>query len=321
MNTTWNKVFKDNIDAFVARYNRVDIVLSPDWDGILSTVILHQYIRTTHPTIPVQIVGTYDCKQIVTVGKQDNVEEALFLDLDLPMDGVCHVGQHLLGHVPLSNTLSFNPNSFFGNYETWTKYPFGTAQIVFYGLFNESDFPGIAETLLAHADSSHGNAKKYRPNCKKWIDKMYKGESYMENLVSGEYFKQGLEEHLNLIEFIEPYVSIKRKYVGKADEGWDKCRSRQTVKGKDHVTMIRNMHLLLDFAAVCLKVECPSLAGKPSTARCIWAGRRKMVPLGKVNSCDGGIKAFLEKKQAKSHAIVSSRMLSMTMPPLEEWKI
>tara|TARA_Y100001970_G_scaffold271246_1_gene366214 strand:- start:144 stop:1109 length:966 start_codon:yes stop_codon:yes gene_type:complete len=316
----WKTIFKANVDAFVAKHKKVDIVLSPDWDGILSTVLLHHYVRRTHSHVPVQIVGTYDCKQIVTLGKEQSVEEALFLDLDLPMDGVCHIGQHLLGYIPLSNDLSFNPNSFFQNYETWTKYPFGTAQMVFYGLFDECDFPPVAETLLAHADSSHANAKKYRPNCKQWVDKMYKGKSYMENLVNGTYFEHGLKEHLVLVEFLEPHVMLKKKYIGKQD-GWDKCQSRQTVKGKDEVHMIRNMHLLLDFAAVCLKVDCPALAGKPSTARCIWSGRRKMVPLGEANSCDGGMQAYLKKKHAKSHAVVSSRILSFTMPPLEELDI
>lgn len=318
---SWKTILKQNVDAFVAKHQKVDIVLSPDWDGVLSTVLLHHYVKTAHPKTPVQVIGTYDCKKIVTLGEQDSVREALFLDLDLPMDGVCHIGQHLLGYIPLSNELSFNPNAHFKNYETWTKYPFGTAQMLFYGLFEETDFPPIAETLLAHADSSHANAKKYAPNCKQWIDKMYKNETYMKNLVDGTYFKKGLDEHLNLIEFIEPYVAVKKKYVGKDDVGWDRCQSRQTVKGKTEVHMIRNAHLLLDFAAVCLKVQCPALADKPKTAKCLWAGRRKMVTLGEANACEGGMKAYLERKKAKSHAIVSSRMLSLTMPPLDELEL
>ena len=318
--SSWKHILKKNIDSFVAKHQKVEVVLSPDWDGILSTVLLCHYMKTSHPSVPVVVTGTYDCKKIVTLGKQTNVREALFLDLDLPMDGVCHIGQHLLGYIPLSNQLSFNPNAYFENYETWTKYPFGTAQMMFYGLFEEKDFPPVAETLLAHADSSHANAKKYAPNCRNWIEKMYKGEPYMERLVNGTYFKEGLQSHLDLIDFIEPHVSVKKKYVGKA-AGWDRCRSRQTVKGKDEISCIRNVETLLTFAAECLKVDAPKLAGDAATAKCIWAGRRKMVTLGEANACEGGMKAFLTKKKAKSHAIVSSRMLSMTMPPLEELEL
>ena len=315
----WRKVLQERIHNFVMHHKRVDMVISPDWDGIVSTVLMNHYVRQTYPTIEVQVVGTYDCKNIVTLGNGDSVAEALFLDLDLPMDGVCHIGQHLLGQVPLSHEWSFNPNAHFQNFETWTKYPFGTAQILFYGLFEEKDFPPIAEVLLAHADSSHSNAKKYRPNAKKWIHKMFRGEAYMQRLIDGSYFKEMLNEHLQLVDDLNPYVKVSSKYTGSdTDRTWERCRANQCVRGKDAQTMVKNLQYLLNYCAECFRVACPAFKDKATTAKSIWCGRRKYYPLSQAYCADGGIEGFLASKSAKSHAIVNSKLVSVTLPPLEE---
>ena len=304
----WKTVLRKKMEAFVKAQSSVRLMVSPDWDGAVSTVLFHEYMKRTHPTVSTTVLGTYDCEtMMVTAGS--SVEGCLFMDLDLPLDGCVHIGQHLIG-VPLCNSMSFNPNAFFDNMETWTKYPFGTAQLIYYGLFGKEEEPPhgpLAEVALGHADSTHLNCQKYKPNCKKWTERMFPGTEYMHRMLNGTYKKECLPQHVELMENIEPFVKMKRKR--ETETGWDRCTKRQTAKD------LRQFSSLLLVAARCFGIEPPPWEGDVEEATRIWSGRKKMIPLGEA-AVEAGLEAYLRKHSVKSHAIVSTRMLSVTLPPL-----
>jgi len=308
----WQHVFKNKMKAFVqSQSSSVRLMVSPDWDGAVSSVLFKEFMRRTYPHVPCTVLGTYDCEQM-TVTAGSSVEGCLFIDLDLPLDGCVHIGQHLIG-VPLSNSMSFNPNAFFNNMETWTKYPFGTAQLIYYGLLDEEPPHGpLAEVSLAHADSTHLNCKKYKPNCKKWAARMFPEAEYMERMLDGRYQKDSLESHTALMELVEPFVTHKKKKRKRHEEtgGWGRCTKRQTAKD------FNDFVHLLSIAAHAFGLEPPTFEGKTEDAAVIWSGRKKVIPLGEA-AAEAGLEAYLRKKNAKSHAIVSSHMLSLTLEDLE----
>ena len=302
----WASTMQTNMDTFSKDKRTIPLVVSPDWDGVLSTVLFCEYAR--RKGIECTVVGTYDCKKIVCGESITDVEAALFLDLDLPMDKVCHIGQHLIGHVPLSNSCSFNPNHHFQNSETWTKFPFSTAHLIYYGLFQADERPICrqAEVALAHCDSSWSNARKYKRNCAAWTKKMFPGEVWMERLLDGRYKEECLHDHTELVQSIRPYVKVpkKRKRDGLVEKGWDACAGHQTAK--DVTTAFP---ALLALAAAALKLPVPA---SQRLTKVLYSGTRKMVPLMEAMG-EHGLEAFLTEKRAKSHAIVSSRMLSYTV--------
>lgn len=313
----WKTVFRQRIDAFLAgcaREGKVKLIVSPDVDGVVSACLLSKYALESHG-LKTEINGTYDCKRIVTVGG-DGLEECMWVDLDLPQKNVMCIGQHLCGDIGgYKHTLSFNPNEYFENRETWTKFPFGTAQLFYHGLFEEGVYKvgSAAEALLAHCDSTYFNCQKYKPNCSKWITKMFKGSTFMDRLVNNEYKSTMLAAHTNAIAALEPHVTVKKKWTEQT-EGWDRVRSRQTCKALKKAPTEGMGHLVNLFGA-CGAVLGSTVAfrGTPESAVCIWTGRRKMVPLYSERIRKEGLKKYLEAVEAKSHAIVSTRFLSLTL--------
>lgn len=311
----WACTLQTKMETFCNKNTKnIPLIVSPDWDGVVSTVLFCEYARQRQ--IDCTVVGTYDCKKIVTGESITDVEAALFLDLDLPMDKVCHIGQHLLGHVPLGNSCSFNPNHHFQNSETWTKFPYSTAHLLYFGLLKADERPisRQAEVALAHCDSSYSNARKYKNNCKAWTQKMFPKEEWMKRLLDGRYEKECLDDHTHLVQSIRPYVKIpkKRKRHGLVETGWDACAGHQTAK--DVTTAFP---ALLSLAAAALKLPIPK---SQQLTKILYSGTRKMVPLMEAVG-EKGLEAFLKQKRAKSHAIVSSRMLSYTISSIEDLRV
>lgn len=321
----WRAVFQNKVDAFLAECKRtkgvLPIIISPDIDGVVSSILLSKYALAKFQ-MKTQLNGTYDCKRIVTVGGDSLVEECLWVDLDLPMKNVMCVGQHLCGKVPYTHPLSFNPNSFFESYETWTKFPFGTAQLFHSGLFETTPYEigSPAEALLAHCDSTFFNCKKYRPNCKKWVEKMFPDCPFMERLIDNSYEKSMLGTHTKVVEAFEPFVSVKKKYRESA-EGWERVRSRQTCLGLKKAP-VEGMENLREMFLACEGILGGGEAkvhfrGDPSSAIILWTGRQKVVPLFSERVQTEGLETYLKKVGAQSHAIINSRLLSLTLEEVE----
>ena len=78
----------------------VPVVLSPDVDGLLSTVLVDAYLRQRHNT-HVEIVAMYNARKVITSAESVDaslLKRALWLDLDVSFPGVQFtIGQHLLG--------------------------------------------------------------------------------------------------------------------------------------------------------------------------------------------------------------------------------
>lgn len=302
----WRAALQQKMKTYLQHHPNVRLVISPDWDGICAAVLFAQYAKR-QGCERVHIAGTYDCKKIMTTKDIGSVESALFLDLDLPMEGVCHIGQHLLG-VPLSHSESFNPNVHFQNTETWTKYPFSTAHLIYYGLLSHEDraIHERAEVALQHCDSSYSNAAKYKPNCTRWVNCMFAEEEWMANLLNGTYASTRFESHKHLVDSIAPYVRTKKRKRDMATASkWDVCKGHQTC------TNIDSLPALLKLAAQAFDVDVPDV-GVIDT--CVFAGCRKMIPLSQV---DPNLEQYLHDCDAKSHAIVSTRMLSLTVPMMK----
>ena len=157
---------------------RVRVVLSPDVDGILSTVLLSEYLWTRHG-VTTEIVGTYNGRHVRTVNgaTAKDLRNCLWVDLDVRFTEVAHsIGQHFLGPLTVRTAAgAFNPNVLFQVEKMAEKYPFGTAHLVLFGLCPEiaDRADGIAKALLCHADSCFWVCGKYRKNARRWAERMF----------------------------------------------------------------------------------------------------------------------------------------------------
>jgi hypothetical protein len=318
----WSTLLRGNVDKFLLKMKRksnpLSIMLSPDIDGIVSTVLLALYAKNTHGVQTV-INGTYDAKRITVVGTTNVVEESIWVDLDLPMKDCFAIGQHLLGDVQEINDLSWNPNLHFSNNETWTKYPFGSAQMLFHALPLSVPPGGKQEALLAHCDSTLFNIMKYKANSKNWIERMYPTSVLMSRMLAGTYKKEMIDVHSEMVKDIEPFVTIKKKWRGPSHKGWDACRSRQTANGtkKKPKEGMANLKALVEYVADQFNCDTITFRGSVDSTTVLWTGRNICVPLYKKEVQEKGIGNYLSKINAKSHTIINSRMLSLTLEEVE----
>jgi hypothetical protein len=300
----WKEAIKACVEACV-RDKNVDVVLSPDVDGVVAFYLLRRYLAQTGRTAT--IVGQYDSKTLYLYEGVETAKHALFLDLDVHFTPHC-IGQHVIGNVKAPPGLYFNPNRHFDVRNYASKFPFGTCHLMLWALFpDEGEVlrSPEAEALLWHADSAYANARKYKPNATAWArGRLFPGVAPPPSLaraVDGSYFQTHLRAHANVVNRLRGNVRPNGKEGGEWDAfaGLQSCASRGAVG---------------DLVGVCEEVfdgkaptVSPASSSKPP-GRTVWTGELRRIQRHLVKD----MAEYAAKYGVVSHAIVNTRVVSMT---------
>jgi hypothetical protein len=147
------------------------IIISPDFDGLLSAAIINKHK-------PIKISGIYNTNKLLMLDNS-NPKDSVWVDLDIRQDDIVSIGCHAVYPEIKVNELSFNPhrvyeqhpdNSFKGGpSKTRDKFPFSTSVVLAhaYEWFPEDI---QSKTFLAHADSGYIVCNDYRNNVNAWAN-------------------------------------------------------------------------------------------------------------------------------------------------------
>ena len=303
----------------------VEIVLSPDVDGVLSTLFVTEYARRMN--IHVKVIGTYNGRTVRTLNQAttDQLKKALWLDLDVRFPGVASsIGQHYLGPPCVRTAIgSFNPNVFYKVADMRQKYPFATCHFLFEALLGGDQFP-LSETArcaLAHADSMYWVASKYKGNSKRWLDRMFPTSQWARSIVSSQYLETHCDLHLKLVkETLAPhtFAGNGKRSFDLADpllEGkWRQTLGKQTCRSSSNEFHMTCVQQLLHRLGQCFHI-LPPVMDSVDTAAVFWQGTKLQVEPSPYTMAD--LEAYLQTHQIRSHAWTLSRCISMTEgPPL-----
>lgn len=314
---SWKESLKRCVHAAV-KDDLVQVVVSPDVDGVVSFFLLQAYL-STH-SIRTELVGEYDSTRLVLYGDKPQhsadrrsqiLQNALFLDLDVRFAKHA-IGQHFLGKVELPVETYFNPNVHFEIPEACytSKYPFGTAQLLMWALFGKEEeaFPilkhpySVAQSLFVHADSTYSNCKSYKANATAWAKRLFgsveEAPNTLRRLLSEKYF-EGLKVHLHMLRELKKHVYGNRK----SGETWAACSGHQTCKGTSSV------FALLRLCATYFRTpEVPFQL--PAATHVAWEGELRKVQRHIIKN----MQEFLLQHNIQSHAVINMRNVSCTFP-------
>lgn len=297
--TMWKKQLRAVIEPFLL-HDVIPVVVSPDMDGIVSTLILHQYVQQFKKRV--KIIGTYNSKTVMATTSFDEAKRALWVDIDCRFTGVAHIGQHLLGDVTL-NPHSFNPNHCFQEHTIYNKYPWGTAQLMLWGLFEkETDaFPifrekfGLAKAAFLHCDSTYNNCIQYATNSKHWADVLFHDDGAplsLKDVLNGSYHTNALKVHCHMLKMVGPHVKGGGK---RRTMGWQQCTKQQTV------TAIPPLLQVLANMFRCNAPDCALDGAAP-----VFAGRLERWSTDNVHQVE-------IHPEVVSHAIINRKTISVTL--------
>ena len=148
-----------------------NVIISPDFDGLLSAAIINKYKN-------INISGIYTTNRLFML---DNIDpkECLWIDHDIRQKDIVSIGCHAVYPNIEVNPLSYNPhreynqhpdNCFKGIYsKARDKFPFSTSVLLahYYEWYPEDM---MSLMMLSHADSGHKVYNQYRNNVEAWAD-------------------------------------------------------------------------------------------------------------------------------------------------------
>lgn len=149
------------------------MILSTDLDGILCGIYMHHFFGW-------KIAGFYDLERIC-ISQQVQLQDAIWLDLDISHPQIYSVGHHILTLKPseplslppmLEKCLNPNIERMISRKEFQRKYPFATIHLLIW-LHSDSingQLDDFQKMLLYFADSSWINAQRYNKNCRDWVE-------------------------------------------------------------------------------------------------------------------------------------------------------
>ncbi len=324
---TWKQLLMDCVKASIqtkkiTNQKFIDVILSPDVDGALSTLFVTAYAKTLNTRV--NIIGTYNARCIRTVGgtTTEQLKNALWLDLDVRFPDVRFtIGQHFLGGPSVRTSIgSFNPNVYYRVTSMKEKYPFACCHFLFHGLLGDPDLTDVALAALAHADSAYWVSNKYAPNAKHWLHHMFSESTTMKRIVEPVYLETNSDAHLQFVtECAAKWTfpgNTKRRF-NLADpllaEKWVKTLGKQTCKivnNEFHMScvngLVRELGAMFDMA--------PPECGDPQTTTMVWQGTKIRVEPSPYTE---DLEAYLQQRGARSHACTQQRCISITEgPPL-----
>lgn len=150
------------------------IIISPDFDGLLSAAIIKKYKD-------VKISGIYTLNRLFMLD-DSNPLDAVWVDHDIRDPRVVSIGCHAVYPEISVNPLSFNPHRIYNQHPDKSfkgkgpngrdKFPFSTSVLLAHAYkWYPEDIKGIM--FLAHADSGYKVFNDYFDNVKGWSDVFY----------------------------------------------------------------------------------------------------------------------------------------------------
>ncbi len=305
----WEEKVREVIHAAVYD-DHIDVVLSPDLDGVLSYFFLVEYLKKKNITS--SVIGQYNSEELVSFVGNPKFENALYLDLDVRF--AKHViGQHYIDDVAVPDTY-FNPNIFFRVAQYTSKYCFGTCHLLLWALFDKDDFPILnpsdgkvnpAISLVVHADSMYSNCRVYHRNAMSWTRKLFgdidNSPFILKHLLDKTYFNNCLMNHKNMISLIKGCLNSKDKTQDNLT--WSAFSGYQTCEDYKLFDLLKRCNIIFK------KNTEEKMKQNPTV---YWKGDIRYVARHVVKD----IEAFLSNN-VQSHAIVNSRTISTTFgtPP------
>ncbi len=312
----WRQAVRECVAQAVGDKGKLTLVLSPDVDGVMASVIVSIYAKNVLG-VDTEIIGTYDanCLRLTGSATMADAVAALWIDLDVRFRDVRHVlGQHFLGNVQVCAPGYFNPNLFFDvRFNMSEKCPISTTHLVLWGLFDdETDASrvlgnkySLARSVVAHADSLYMIVEKYEKNVRAWAKKLFPDGAYPKTfamLLDGSYKEGSAKVHRDCLRGILPFLNVAT--VGNS---WSAFRGHQTVSNEDHMGSVRGM--LGKFAAY-MRAPPPLMQGGE---RVVWSGERKGLSTVEYDWGDDTLDNTFDKQKVVSHAIVNARTISITV--------
>ena len=317
-NEKWSTAVRECVHAAVYD-DALKVIVSPDVDGILSFFFVREYLK--RQGICATLVGQYNSKEITAYQSQPiDINRTLFLDLDVRF--AKHViGQHYLGEVTVPEKTYFNPNVFFNVQTVYaSKYPFGTAHLVFWALFPTSDdrletFPilknrfSLARSLIAHADSTYSNCHNYHRNAMEWCKRLFGDIDHaprtLQMLLDASYRAHSLLVHRHLIQTLQPLVRCSSSSTDISVVEWKHLGGHQTCID------VSSVFAMLQLCEKHFRTTTTSIVAQKQavTERCCWSGVLDCVKYYVVGD---NLEVFLQRNNVQSHAIVNMRTVSVT---------
>ncbi len=160
------------------------MVVGTDIDALLSASYLHHHLGW-------EIIGFYNLEELYYKdGERENLERAIWVDLDIADPQIRSIGHHIVSFRPNDSldgfTNSFNPNlerGIYGEgYRFTRKCPIGTISILHWLHQPTVDVNLRQASLCWLADSSwiNGQSHKYRENVGTWVNEVFDVE-YMQD--------------------------------------------------------------------------------------------------------------------------------------------
>lgn len=326
----WKEKIRDIVKQAISENNNLNIVLSPDVDGIVSTVILAKYAKEVHGATT-NVIGTYDSEVLRMTAEHTtkDAKRALWVDLDVRFDVPFVIGQHFLGKSNVGSTY-FNPNIEMGvTSNMFEKCPISTTHLLLWSLYDEEggmcdnlagDGVTCARAAVAHADSLYIIAKKYNRNVWRWARMLFVNNADADSddaqlpqtlkmLLGNTYNKNALDAHHEFLCSIVPHVACS----GVPKKSWINFRRHQAVKRNGHMGHVRAM---LGIVAGHFGVDQPQME---EGERVVWRGRRAMWDADKYDWASDQFEKQLASAKVMSHAIVNRKTISVTLgKPLDE---
>ena len=150
------------------------IIISPDFDGLLSAAIINKHK-------PIKISGIYTLSKLIMLDDTDPTE-SVWVDHDIRNPKIVSIGCHAVYPEIEVNPLSFNPHRIYNKHpddcfkgvssKARDKFPFSTSVLLAHAYqWYPEDITSIK--FLSHADSGHIVFNKYFGNVKAWSDVFY----------------------------------------------------------------------------------------------------------------------------------------------------
>lgn len=311
----WRQKIKDIVKRAICNDN-LTVVLSPDVDGIVSTIILTEYARKEH-NATVEVIGTYDSETLKMVEGADveDAKKAVWVDLDVRFDVPYVIGQHFLGKSDIGESY-FNPNIEMGvTANMFSKCPISTTHLMLWGLFDDeeevcdalkTDDVTCARAAVAHADSLYMIVKKYKRNVWKWARMLFDEDALpktLKMLLGNTYNKNALDAHHEFLCSIVPHIACR----GEPKKSWIEFKRHQTVKRKGHM---QHVNAMLDIVADHFGVQPPTMRNGEHV---VWKGRRAMWNAEGYDWASDEFEKQLASAKVRSHAIVNRNTISVTV--------
>ena len=253
----WTDAVKDLLRDWSLQYDQnepLDVIASPDLDGVLSILLLQKYFGCFNRVV--RVIGIYTTIELYLCDGADGsaARRALWVDHDM-LQNLRSIGNHLSRFASGNETaqsltrhpLSFNLNDWFGQgyHDSFRgvqapqrdKCPFGTATILAHALMAD-DLNTLMQqkpyhslfAYFAHADSLWLCSHSYTPSTQLWYQTAFDSAPWLRYVVEPRLYSSDatrLRQHEKLVNALckQLHGSFQRGSSASSDDA-QQCERR-----------------------------------------------------------------------------------------------